>query len=297
MKNNTLFKVIMSVCTVLLIAGVVLSAKTVIGYAGFAGGDGYTAGNATISQNIKNLDIDWTSGMINIDYHKENTVIIEETSKKEIRPDRQMRWKIDGDTLQIRYEKSGFHMFGLFSSASKNLTVTLPEETVLDTARISATSGTVFIPSLSTDRLSLDITSGDIDATVQARSISTEMTSGKMTLSSKGTAEEIHAGATSGDISILAENAGLLDITATSGQVTVQTDSFDELNIDVTSGDVMAMLPSEPGFTGKFDVTSGKIEFDLPMEKSGDTYICGDGSGKAKIDATSGNITVIGLSE
>ena len=67
---------------------------------------------------------------------------------------------------------------------------------------------------------------------------------------------------------------------------------FGELGIHVTSGNVEAALSAVPGFTGKFSVTSGRVDTQMPLAKSGDTYTCGDGSGKLTISTTSGNILV-----
>ena len=53
-----------------------------------------------------------------------------------------------------------------------------------------------------------------------------------------------------------------------------------------------AALPETPGFTASLGTTSGSLEYTLPLSRSGDQYVCGDGSAQVEIHTTSGNIRV-----
>ena len=64
------------------------------------------------------------------------------------------------------------------------------------------------------------------------------------------------------------------------------------MEAESTSGNVTLSLPEDTGFTAHLDTTSGDITYELPLEKKGDTYICGDGSSKINIDTTSGDIAI-----
>ena len=86
-------------------------------------------------------------------------------------------------------------------------------------------------------------------------------------------------------------------IGSTSGTVGVKIARIDTLKIGTTSGSVKAWQPAEPGFTAKLNTVSGHVEYDLPLAKQGDAYVCGDGSGRVSIGTTSGNITVAELAE
>ena len=307
MKSNALLKSIMIVCAILLISGVALSVKTIIGFADLADADQYTAGDASITGPVQNLDIGWASGTINIAYHKENTVTLTETAKKPISSDMRMCWWLDGDTLRVRYAKPKIYMI---STQSKELTVTLPENTVFSSVLIDGASGTVNIPALNADELTLDVTSGDIYAAVNARKIHIGTTSGHMELIADNT-EEINASSTSGDVFITADHAdyvaadttsGVIDCLigeaekisadSTSGSVRVDTGKAGELDIESTSGDVTLSVPEDFGFTAKIDTTSGKIEYELPLAKQGNSYVNGDGSANVDLSATSGNIKI-----
>ena len=290
MNKQSTHNIIMTVAAVILTVSVIMCVKSIVGFAGtgFTDTDNYETGDATITETVKNLEVDWTSGSITVEYHKENTVIISESAKKKISDDKRMIWQLDGDTLRIRFSKP--HFIEL-NSQKKDLTITLPEDLVLDDVNIDATSATLDIPSLQADTLKMDITSGDICVSADARVISGNTTSGNLTLSA-GSPEDLRIDSTSGNIYVDAAETGTVSINSTSGDVHVEVDSFNKLNIDVTSGDVTAVLPAEPGFTANLDTTSGRIDYQLPLAKEDDAYVCGDGSGEVSIDTTSGNITI-----
>ena len=291
MNRNTAFGIIRVICAAALIAGLALSIRTVFGFSGhtFPGMDGYQTGDAEIKDPVNSLDIDWTSGKINIEYHNEDTVVISEKSAKEIKEDKKMCWIVDGETLKIRFRKPGLSLLGGFV-LEKELTVILPEDTILKNADISATSGKINIPALKAERVDLDVTSGDISADVSARTISASLTSGSTELKSEGDAEEIKMDSTSGDLSVDAAEAGRIRVNSTSGDIRVRSKTFDDIDIDATSGDIRAELSADPGFTATFSTTSGEIEHDIPLTQQGKSYVCGDGSGKVKISTTSGDI-------
>lgn len=293
----------------------------------------YSVGNATITDPVRALDIDWTSGSVTIAYHADAAIELTETAAAPLSGDQQMRWWLDGDTLRVLYEKPGFSLGDLFNSPKKDLTITLPEGCSLDSVKIDATSAEVTIPALTADELSLNVTSGAIDAVCDAARIDIDATSGDITLTATRPGADIDLGGTSGNIHVTADDAsavllhstsgtlqadigavGVLKANSTSGgvaltvgaseRVEVGTTSGDvkvslsapkALDIDTTSGSVVVGLPDEPGFTAHLDTTSGAINYDLPLARQGDTYVLGDGSAQVNIDTTSGSISVVGL--
>ena len=337
MNKNTLMKTIILICAVILIAAVALGVNTIIGFAGYQydHADKYTAGETEFSKPVRNLDIDWVSGAVNIDYHRGESIVISETSDRQISADMQVRWWLDGDTLRIRFAKKGFRLTSLFSTQKKELTLTLPEGITFENADISTTSGTLNIPDIHADQLSLSVTSGEILADAEAEKIGLSATSGSMKLKSRLNDGEILAKATSGNILIEAENASRISADATSGNITVQAKAVDDLDVDITSGaidiiteetgkavigctsglisfrsaavkelkidstsgDVRVALPEDAGFTASLDTSSGKISYDLPLSRQGDDYICGNGEGKVEIDTSSGDIKITVLAE
>ena len=324
MKSNMLLKILAALCAVVLLAAAWMTP--------LAQAEQDHVGDGETSAAIRELKINWTSGKIHIAYHSGSTVRVSEKITGTVSDDMRMRWRVEGDTLIIEYDQPGFHLFSL-TPHEKELTVTLPEGVILEKVNLSATSADVDIPALYADSVKLKLTSGDIRAKVNARSIHGEMTSGDMELQVMSAAEEIRLESTSGDIILESGwDAGKTVIESTSGSIQAavkQTEEFkasstsgnihavlgetkkakfhstsgnviaeitrmEELEIRTTSGDVTAHLPTAPGFTAKIETTGGDFSHDLSLAKDGKTYRCGDGSGKVEIHTTSGDIKISG---
>ena len=297
-------KKIIALVLVLLLAAALLTACA-------AGGDDgkYNRGNAEIKDAVENLKIDWTAGKVTIAYHNENTILVEEKSSRTLSEDEKLRWKVEGKSLEILYQKPGLVNFSL--NLEKELTVTLPEGIVLDKADLESTSGDIFVPEMKAKSLVLHSTSGDIDATAEAETVRGSMTSGDLKLTLTGhqtnvdldstsgsvncvlsTADSVKIGSTSGGAGLQAGEVKKAELGTTSGAVVAAVKTFDEIIIGATSGTVDLTLPAEPGFTAELASTSGDVSTDLMMAVSGTTYSCGDGSGKVKASTTSGNIRI-----
>ena len=329
MKTRAFQKNVKTLCAVLLTAFTLGALKPVVSFAAYSyqNANKYTAGDAEIKKPVRNLDVDWVNGKVSIEYHRGNTVELHETSKKKISDNMRLRWWLDGDTLRVRFAKPGFHQL---SVQEKELTIILPDDSAFGEVSVAATSGDLLIPSLQTDSLKLNVTSGDIKAAAEAKTVVTGATSGDLDLRLNGKAKDIKVETTSGTIELeigtaerltAESSSGKIDLTAkslgefaassasgditaevskvkraaistTSGEVEVEIDSFEAFTVSSTSGDVKADLPEKPGFTATLKVTSGEIEYELPLVKKGKTFVCGDGSGELSISTTSGNITL-----
>lgn len=327
MSRNKVLGIAMIVCAVVLAAAVITSVSGGIGYR-YENAGKYTAGGGTVEGTVRNLDVDWIDGKVTIAYHNDPTVLISETSKKGISGDMQLRWWLDGETLRVRYAKTG--SLRLNWNLDKELTLTLPEGTVMQDVALSATSGSLNIPAMKADSLKMHVTSGEIRAAVSAAKVDSQMTSGDMDLDISGTVKEITAYATSGNIRIIAEETEKMDAGVTSGLVQVKADragdfkasatsgnldiditdagsavlkgtsagitvrlgKLDKLEVGATSGDVKAFLPAEPGFKAHLTTTSGRFDYGMNLTKQGNDYICGDGSAEVNINVTSGNVRI-----
>lgn len=276
----------------------------------FADGD-FTSGNATITDEVDSIDINWTSGSVTVAYHDADTVILEETSDRPINGDDRMRWKMDGKTLVVEYNTPALFRF---FSPSKALTITLPKGKSLKKADIIATSADIYVPELTAEEIALGSTSGDVEAAVTAPVVYGESTSGNVILKVTGKtdrvkmgstsgrlnltleeAEKAELGTTSGGIRLEAGNVKQADLGSTSGEISVKVSAFEQMKINATSGSVDLELSSDPGFTAKVSQTSGDFDSTLALAKDGDTWSCGDGSGKLEIGTTSGDVRVTEL--
>ena len=309
MNKSKIIVIALIVCLVALGVGAVLIFGNNLGLT-YANADQYTAGDATVTGTVENLDVNWKSGSIKIEYHSGSEIRVTETGNRTISGDDQLRWWLDGTTLRIQYAKSG--RFHIIDTLNKTLTISLPEGIVLKTAKIHTTSGDMDIPQLTADETELTVTSGNVRATADTRKMTVRATSGDLNISLPGNAEAVTFEVTSGKITAdigYAEKlsihgtssdinfygkAGDADIKTTSGAVSVRFLTFRTLNIDVTSGNVTAALPENPGFTLDAKMTSGKLNYEgIAFTRGGDVYSCGDGSGRCSIHTTSGDIRIM----
>ena len=192
---------------------------SVSGGLNYANADKYTVGDTTVTSPVENLDIDWTSGPVNIEYHAGSGISVSETANKTLSEDDRLRWWLDGTTLRIRYAKSGIRFsFNL----EKKLTVSLPEGTVLKQADIGTTSGDLFIPALAADDIRLNSTSGSIDAVTTTLKLYASSTSGNVKVRQDGDIGAVDLSSTSGSVScVLGGSVKTLNANSTSGSVSL----------------------------------------------------------------------------
>ena len=280
MRNNTISKIVTVICSALVIAAVASGAHRIVSFAAYdyEDADKYTAGDAVIKDTVRNLDIDWISGTINFEFHDEDTVEISEKSRKPLSEDERLRWWLDGDTLRIRFAAKSKGLLSFEMDQDKELTVKLPESISLGETDIDSTSGDVIIPPLQAQKMTLNVVSGDV----------------RLELSG---ADELRVSSVTGSIDAKLDGVKSAMFDSTSGDVNVSAPRLEKLDIDVTTGDVTAALSEAPGFTAHLDTVTGNIIYDLPLTRSGEAYVCGDGSGSVEIDTTTGDIAVTAVAE
>ena len=310
MRKEQFLKDLTFLCSLVLVATLLLGRGKLLGAASLFTfmAEKYTSGEADITGKVKNLDIDWTNGKVNLAYHKSDTIMLRETSRKTIPEDKELCWLLEDETLHVRYIKESLR---LFSTLQKELTITLPEDIDLEEVKISSTSGDLLIPSLTAESLSLDVTSGDIDTCASAPATCVNVTSGDISLVLEGDTEDLTISSTSGDIDLKASkvdsaristtsgdtkvkirDAGKVKISCVSGDVYSCLEKLSSLDVNTTSGKITAELPSKPGISAKLHTTTGKIKLELPLTQKGSSYVCGDGSAQVELSTLSGNIVL-----
>ena len=216
MNGNQILRIAMLFCAVIIVLAAVFNAREIFrgNPFGYAHAEKYTAGDAEISGTVQNLDIEWANGKVTLAYHSGNTIELHETSLQTIREGMKMRWWLDGDTLRVQYAKSGLH-FGW--NQEKELTVRIPEGSSFREVNISATSGDLNIPELKAETLNLEVTSGNIRASADAKKVSVSATSGDIAMQTAAGIEAMTVGTTSGNIHVEAKDIRTLKGSSTSG--------------------------------------------------------------------------------
>lgn len=316
------------VVLLLLAGGCFLIFGDSLGLAAYANADKYTVGDADISSAVENLEIDWISGKVNIQYHAGSGISLSETANRNVSEDEKFRWWLDGKTLRIQFAAPKLFSF---NNLQKTLTVSLPENSVFKSVSIGTTSGDISVPAMTADELRFDTTSGDVDAVITAKNLNASSTSGDMeilldsdirsailgstsgnitlsavsaenidmkstsgnlSLTLSGDVKKLHLDSTSGAILADLASADKAEFDSTSGNMNVTLQSFSDLDLDATSGDITLKLPKAPGFTLDLDSRPSHLSSALALEKNGSKYTYGDGSARLRIDTTSGNIRI-----
>ena len=342
-RNNLRLRGIGIACLAVLIAGVIaavgrptaaisisgLNIDDSISEISYPDGEMFTPGEIEISEPVRNLDIGWLSGDIHIAYHSNPTVTVTERSEQEISEKDRMHWRLDGDTLRVRYAESGTRTS---LALEKELTITLPEGTALDTALFESTSGNLVIPSLRAGKITANVKSGDIDASVAAKRMTVLSVSGNVRLQLEEKADDLSVVSASGDVRVegidaeriqistasgdidttmktiadfdakaasgnvhaILEHADRSNIKAASGDVEMKIAEFEALDVNVTSGNVHLFLPEEYGFTTEMKTVLGSIKNEMPQsENSGDP----ENRWQVNIKTVLGKITVSPLQQ
>ena len=163
-----------------------------------------------------------------------------------------MYYLVDGDTLRIKFAKSGSWDF---KNLSKELEVRLPEGMELKELAADTVSADISAKGIAADRVIANTVSGDISLELSE-------------------AESLKLNSTSGGIAL--------------GMDAVP----DSLSANTVSGDVVLCLPEGADFTVRWNTVSGSVSSELDMKKDKDNYIFGAGTRKYELNTVSGNLTL-----
>ena len=217
--------------------------------------DKYTAGDREISDKIDSIDLDYTTGDVNLIESDSDKIVITETARKELEDNQKVHTWVDGTTLRVRFCASakGINMTGL----DKKLTIAIPAGVQLS-------------------EIKLDVTTGDINATCNAEKINIDDTTGNISVTAAGV-KELSAKTTTGDSSY------------TLAQVPAST------SLKSTSGNIKIYLPKEADLTADLKVTTGEVTYEQAFSKSGNTYVCGNGANQLSAKTTTGDVILKAL--
>lgn len=262
--------------------------------------DKMSTGNAEFDKNeVKSIDINWTSGTVEIKNGNTDKVEISENVSYDKNSDNAMRWSLDDGKLKIYDSKNafGFHWFS-FSMSPKKLTVTLPESISLDefdissasaeftaecinadTLDIETASGTIKVDSFEGNKADINTASGTVDFTaVSAEDIDVETVSGECTVTGK--IEKLNVSGVSSVLNlIVGKNNSEINAETVSGNVNIRT------NCD------------QSGFTANYSSVSGDFSSDFAGTNKNGKFVYGSRKADYNISTVSGNIDIQPLAE
>ena len=214
--------------------------------------DRYTMGGASLHDTIENIEIEWLSGKVQVAEHDKNTIEFTEESNKKLDKDTTLYYWLNGKTLYIQFCRSGKWNF---DGLEKDLILWLPKDIHLNELKIDSVSAVINAGNVKAAKVELNSVSGE-----------TSLIGGEI--------KEIKGDFVSGDVFVACRTAP------------------EKMEIDTVSGAVALFLAETADFTLDYETVSGDLSSDISFKKSGDDYICGDGTYQYEIDTVSGDVSI-----
>ncbi len=271
----------------------------------------YTSGSGSVDgAAVKDVDLSWLAGKVNITYHPEETITFSETSDRVLSDELSLHWWLDGSTLRIQFAASG--RLNL-SALRKELTLTLPESFAANNVKISLASADLQTATLRAAYISVNTASGSVRLSSDgAKEIQVNTASGDVHLIQTGSTDTVKLHTASGDLYASLEQVGYAETETASGNIQMEADRLTkgkaetasgevdlyakqlptDYRIETASGDVSVRYPADASFTLKIDTASGDFKSDFAMKQDGNTYTCKDGTANLRIETSSGDISV-----
>ncbi len=116
----------------------------------------YSVGDATLSQPISGISVDWLFGEVDIVYSDNPEVRIHEEAQ-DLTDSLRMRYLVDEDgELEIQYCSNGKYLYGSFKTANKHLFIEVPRGTALNEIEIDGVDNRVRIEQVQSRELTID---------------------------------------------------------------------------------------------------------------------------------------------
>ena len=216
--------------------------------------DEYSVGNATVTDGITDLTINWAVGNVTVIPSEGDSITITEDYRDGSDADR-LRWRVKDGKLTIQFRKSTF--FGTSRSVRKDLTVAIPAVMLeaMGEVEITTVSGGISFTG-NADELTLDAVNGDLTVSGDIGELEIHAVEGKVTFT---------GGVRDADVSCVAATA------------VMRLDMATALSFEQVDGDVELYLSEEiTGFSVKMD----SLKTEINAEDFEDMHYLDDGSAK-----------------
>ena len=291
----------------ILLMGCLTGCMNTLNYT-YQNGEKYTAGDRNITENIEQIDINYLSGNVHFSSSTGSEIGIKETANKSLDEDRQVHSYVDGSTLYIRYCASANSLD--LNNIEKSLEISVPQSVTYKNIKSEISSGSFSGNGIKSDALDVIASSGDVDVDCTSSEIGIKVSSGTIVLKQHGKSNLVKLEESSGSISANVEDVTNLELEATSGNTILNARNIDSINykassgdgdlafdqapknsnFNVTSGGLTISLPENSSIKANINTSSGDINYDLPFNKTENTYTLGSGANSMNIEATSGDV-------
>lgn len=198
-----------------------------------------------------------------------------------------------GGCLKVRYEEN-LNRFFFVNFEKKDLTVTVPKDTLLNELDLDVASADAIIRGLEGEIRNVKIDSASGSVTLENLKVGTldvDTASGPCRFENL-TVRDLSVDTASGNVDF----SGSLDTLNYDGASARFRGEFTnhpyKLDLNTMSGKMDLTLPDDCGFTAVFDGLSGKLNSDFSTTLVGGSQVYGDGACYIQADSMSGNLTI-----
>lgn len=226
---------------------------------------------------IRNLNIDWAAGAVDIEVYDGADVLLTETVS-EFGKHHPMEWRVSGDTLKVSYGSQFAFFFFTFMS-EKELLIQIPQDLArnIGSLDIDGASGTYTVSDINCDSFKVDLASGKLFTRAM-------------------NADAIKFSAASGTMQYNGMVSDSLKVDIASGKVdfNLYETCPKTMRVDLASGTIGIALPENDGFTVNVDSLTGTFnsDFELSEKGSGTKYYKDGGTSSLKVDMVSGKLSL-----
>lgn len=230
-------------------------------------------GELSVSAIGLSIDVEWINGGVTVNVDSTlNGVRFHEVSEGE-KPNNAntMRYLYDGNTLRIKYAKSGRTEIG---KLKKFLYVSVPANVWLADVDIETKNGNVIIENVNANKIECETVSASVSLNCTAHMVETKSVSGSVSI--RGGIADIDVETDSGLTSVFCDTA------------------LNRLSVDSVSGDVELGVFEQAGFKLSYDTVSGVFinAFSERTQRQGKFYVYNSGNSIYEIDTVSGKLTI-----
>lgn len=256
MKSNAIARIIIYAIVAIVLISILCGFLIMDTFVINIGSDNGTVveGETSIdASEIKNIEIDWAAGSVEIIVTDADHITISEVMPEDSKY--KMTYKISSNTLKLEYATGVFSIgFGDWSIPKKDLIITVPKDWICEELEIDGASLAINIQNLTIEKFDLDGASCDV---------------------------------------FFAGSLDRIDIDGASTSLTLScTNQISAINIDGASCDLDLTLPQGCGFLLQMDGLSCDLHTDLSGVTADGKTVYGNGHCKIDVDGISCDVTI-----
>lgn len=235
---------------------------------------------------IKEIDINWVGGEIEIVSSKNAELTVTENSE-ELDEGAKMHYFIKDGKLILHYSEAFYKEET--DASHKHVRIEVPEGIEIDVDSVTAS---VKIGEMALGAIKITNVSGDVQlARLAASEVEIENVDGNI-VAGEIVADEFSVESVSGSLTFSGVSANEIKVNTVSGKTELGVNKRAEVEISSVSGGIELFIPDDIGATVEYSTMSGHFISEKPHTTSKKTYIFGKGEIHVTVETMSGNLHV-----